>query len=182
MQADNCICRASEIVDWEMGGRTSLREAERIFDKEATSGPGRVLVLVRRGTRGVAFSNALDRCKAYPGLPAPGDARSSECIWGEVHSSVHTLLRADFAAELVDEVALDITRREEAEVRARTAETKRWVRALCKMPSLLASTEARTRYGATAGSLAGGSFGAREAGRAAAPRTACRRRRFYRAR
>jgi hypothetical protein len=130
MQTDECICRISEVVDWELGGRTSLADAKRMFDKELPSGPARVMVLIRRGRKGVTFSRAYNRCPAYPELLAYDDERCNKCIWGEVHHSVMNLLRGDFTAELVDEQVLDIQQREEAELKRRQGETKRWVRYL----------------------------------------------------
>jgi cancer susceptibility candidate protein 1 len=130
LQADECICRISEVRDWELGGRTALADAKRIFDKELASGPARVMVLIRRGQKGVAFSRAFNRCAAYPELLAYDDERCNKCIWGEVHCSVMNLLKGDFAAELVDEEVLDIQQREGAELKRRQGEAKRWVRYL----------------------------------------------------
>ena len=81
----------------------------------------------RRGTRGVALTRAFNRAKSLPPLPPHDDDRFATCIWGETHASVLTLLEARFDAELVDEVSLDITAREEAEVKRRTLEVKRQV-------------------------------------------------------
>ena len=56
VQGQECICRISEVTDWEMGGRCSDRDVQRIFDLEKEVGPGKVVAMVRRGTKGVAFS------------------------------------------------------------------------------------------------------------------------------
>jgi hypothetical protein len=90
-------------------------------------GPTRVMVLVRRGLKGVAFSSAFNRCKSYPELPRYDDERCKKCIWGETHHGVLNLLKADFSAELVDEQIQDIGQREDAELKRRQLEAKRWV-------------------------------------------------------
>lgn len=111
-----------------MGGRTSERDVERIFDVEMEVGPHKVVAMVQRGTKGVALSCALNRCDTYPELPEMDDERCRTCIWGEVHASPYALLQGEFAAELVDELELAIARREEDEQKVRVAEGKRMVR------------------------------------------------------
>lgn len=100
---------------------------ERIFDTELETGPHKVVAMVRRGVKGVAFSCALNRSDAYPELPMMDDERCRTCIWGEVHASPCALLQGDFAAELVNELEIAITRREEQEQKLRVAEAKRMV-------------------------------------------------------
>jgi hypothetical protein len=46
--ADECLCRLSEIEDWEEGGRTELHHVQRIFGKEREEGSSRVLAVMRR--------------------------------------------------------------------------------------------------------------------------------------
>eukprot|EP00198_Chlamydomonas_reinhardtii_P003323 XP_001692659.1 flagellar associated protein [Chlamydomonas reinhardtii] len=90
------------VTDWEEGGRTAPHHLARIFDKEKEDGERRVLVVMRRGAKGVAFSDALNRRPEYPALPGVGSVEAvKECelsIWGEVHASVLTLLRGQFSA------------------------------------------------------------------------------------
>ncbi|KAG2486777.1 hypothetical protein HYH03_014576 [Edaphochlamys debaryana] len=99
---DECLARVSEVTDWEEGGRTLPHHALRIFEKEKEDGERRVLVVMRRGPKGVAFSDALDRREAYPALPGVGSVEAvqatAESIFGEIHSSVLSLLRGHFAA------------------------------------------------------------------------------------
>lgn len=128
VQEKTCICRLSEVTDWEVGGRTSERDVARILETELETGPHKVVAMVRRGGKGVAFSCALNRCEAYRELPAMDDERCRTCIWGEVHASPYALLQGAFAAELVDEMELAIARREEEEQKLRVAEAKRMVR------------------------------------------------------
>ncbi|KXZ46913.1 hypothetical protein GPECTOR_39g407 [Gonium pectorale] len=96
------LVRLSEVTDWEEGGRTSPHHVERIFAKEKEDGERRVLVVVQRGAKGVAFSDALDRRETYPRLPGTESVEAvkecGETIWGEVHASVLTLLRGQFRA------------------------------------------------------------------------------------
>ena len=131
MQATQCICRVSEVRDWEAGGRTSAAHLRRIFERELETGPTKVSVLLRSGTKGVAFCKAFDRCREYPELPEYTDERRQTCLWGEVHASAHALLRGEFAAELEDEPVADIAAREEAEAKMRSLEAKRQVRGRC---------------------------------------------------
>lgn len=134
MQAQECICRLSEVTDWEVGGRTSERDVERIFATEMETGPHKVVAMVQRGTKGVALSCALNRCDGYPELPEMDDERCRTCIWGEVHASPYALLQGQFAAELVDELDIAIVRREEEEQKVRVAEAKRLVRGCGPLP------------------------------------------------
>lgn len=118
----------SEVRDWAAGGRTGAAHLHRIFDRELAAGPTKVCVLLRSGTKGVAFCKALDRCAQYPELPKYADPRRQTCIWGEVHASALALLRAEFAAELRDETVEEVAAREEAEAKRRALEAKRQVR------------------------------------------------------
>ena len=127
VQGNECICRISEVTDWEMGGRCSDRDVQRIFDLEKEAGPGRVVAMVRRGTKGVAFSKSLNRWAEYQDLPAYDTDRYTCCIWGEVHATPLALLHANFDVELIDEVEISIARREEEEQKLRVAESKRMV-------------------------------------------------------
>eukprot|EP00892_Ulva_mutabilis_P007015 jgi/Ulvmu1/4686/UM002_0417.1 len=120
-----CICRLSEVTDWEAGGRSSEQDVARIFEMELETGPLKVLAMVRRGTKGVALSCALNRCEAYPELPAMDNERCRTCIWGEVHASPYALLQGAFSAELVDELELAIALREEEDQKLRVAEARR---------------------------------------------------------
>jgi hypothetical protein len=132
VQGKECICRISEVIDWEMGGRCSSRDIQRIFDLEKEVGPGKVVAMVRRGMKGVTFSKSLNRCEAYQDLPAYDTDRYASCIWGEVHATPLALLHAQFDVELVDEVEIHIARREEEDQKLRVAESKRMVRGFIK--------------------------------------------------
>lgn len=128
MQASECICRVAEVHDWELGGRTSTADLERIFSNELETGPNKVMTVLRTGNRGVAFCKALNRCATWPELPRYDDERKKTCIWGEAHASLLALLEAKFEAELTDEVVLEIAQREEDAAKRRSAEAKRVVR------------------------------------------------------
>ncbi|CAD7699961.1 unnamed protein product, partial [Ostreobium quekettii] len=82
---DECLFRTSEITDWEAGGRTEAKHVERIFSKEKGEGARRVQVVVRRGEKGVAFCEALDRCETYPELPGYDSQEYAEHLYGRVH-------------------------------------------------------------------------------------------------
>ncbi|KIY95176.1 flagellar associated protein, partial [Monoraphidium neglectum] len=91
-----CCCRLSEVTDWEEGGRTGPGHAARIFSKERDSGERRVLLAVREGTEGVAFSDAPDR---GAGPPQPPDFESVEAVVaaakdprGQLHFDLPSLL------------------------------------------------------------------------------------------
>jgi hypothetical protein len=127
MQANECICRISEVLDWDQGGRTSQADLDRIFAKELECGKTRVSAVIRSGTKGIAFCKALNRCATYPVLPPYTDSRRATCIWGELHTSLRALTKADFSAELVDETVLDIATNEDLEAKRRSAESKRVV-------------------------------------------------------
>lgn len=127
VQGKECICRISEVTDWEMGGRCSDRDVQRIFDLEKEAGPGRVVAMVRRGMKGVAFSKSLNRWEEYQDLPAYDTDRYTCCIWGEVHATPLALLHTKFDVELIDEVEISIARREAEEQKIRVAESKRMV-------------------------------------------------------
>lgn len=169
LQAQECICRLSEVTDWEVGGRTSERDVERIFDTELETGPNKVVAMVQRGTKGVALSCALNRCESYPELPEVDDERCRTCIWGEVHASPYALLQGEFTAEVVDELEVAIARREEEDQKVRAAEAKRLV-----CPVRLRSGAGRSissvegpwgcAHGLTGGMAAGGAGGAGKEG------------------
>jgi hypothetical protein len=127
LQAQDCICRISEVTDWEMGGRCSDRDVQRIFSQEMETGPGKVVAIIRRGRKGVAFSKSLNRQDEYQELPEYETERCTKCVWGEVHASPLALLNANFDVELLDEVEIEIARREEEDQKIRVAETKRLV-------------------------------------------------------
>lgn len=65
----------SQVTDWEVDGRTELDQLVRIFAKEKTSGDKRVLPVLRRGDRGVAFCDALNKLPAYPAVSEPAGRR-----------------------------------------------------------------------------------------------------------
>jgi hypothetical protein len=131
VQANECICRISEVHDWDMGGRTSAADVGRIFDKELEAGPTMVSTVLRTGSNGVAFCKAFNHCTVYPEIPEYSDSRRATCIWGEPHASLLALIRADFAAELTDEVVLEVAAREEEEGKRRSVEAKRLVCPCC---------------------------------------------------
>ena len=91
---DECICRISEITDWEGGGRTEQHHLERIFTKEKDTGQRRVLVVIRRGGKGVAFSEALDRLESYSDLPGYDTPEYAEHLYGHLHINLVALLEA----------------------------------------------------------------------------------------
>ena len=67
-EPDEAICRISEVLDWEEGGRTELSQLERIFEKEKEDGERRVLAVIRRGTKvGVGGRGVL---VAKTGIPS----------------------------------------------------------------------------------------------------------------
>ncbi|GLC60963.1 hypothetical protein PLESTB_001700500 [Pleodorina starrii] len=107
---DEALARLSEVVDWEEGGRTQPQHVARIFDKEKEDGERRVLVVMRRGAKGVAFCDALDRREEYPRLPGTESVEAvracGETVFGEVHASVLTLLRGQFAVPGANDSAL----------------------------------------------------------------------------
>ncbi|KAJ9511989.1 hypothetical protein QJQ45_004409 [Haematococcus lacustris] len=94
---DECIARISEVADWEAGGRTELRQVERVFAKEREDGERRVLAVIRRGTRGVAFTDALNKREQYPALPGHETVESVRAcfnaVYGEVHASLLALMK-----------------------------------------------------------------------------------------
>ncbi|KAL6760467.1 hypothetical protein V8C86DRAFT_3018008 [Haematococcus lacustris] len=94
---DECIARISEVADWEAGGRTELRHVERVFAKEREDGERRVLAVIRRGKRGVAFTDALDKRDQYPALPGHETVESVRAcfnaVYGEVHASLLALMK-----------------------------------------------------------------------------------------
>ncbi|EFJ46480.1 hypothetical protein VOLCADRAFT_92992 [Volvox carteri f. nagariensis] len=99
-EPDEALARLSEVVDWEEGGRTQPQHVARIFTKEKEDGERRVLAVMRRGAKGVAFSDALDKREEYPRLPGVESVEAvkacGETIFGEVHASVLSLLRGQF--------------------------------------------------------------------------------------
>jgi cancer susceptibility candidate protein 1 len=86
-----------QVLDWEEGGRTEYDHVLRVFSKEKEDGERRVLAVVRRGSRGFAFCDALDRRPALPALPSHENVESvktcMETVWGEVHAGLLTLLK-----------------------------------------------------------------------------------------
>ena len=86
-----------QVLDWEEGGRTEQSHLDRIFSKEKEDGERRVLAVMRRGDRGFAFCDALDRRAELPVLPGHESAESVQAcmgsVWGEVHASLPTLLK-----------------------------------------------------------------------------------------
>lgn len=48
MGAEHCLCRISEVTDWEEGGRTELSHLQRIFAKERQDADRKVLAVVRQ--------------------------------------------------------------------------------------------------------------------------------------
>lgn len=94
---DECLVRISEVSDWEEGGRTELKHVDRVFTKEKEDGERRVLAVIRRGAKGVAFSDALDKREEYPHLIGHGSVEDvqacMETAWGEVHASLLSLLK-----------------------------------------------------------------------------------------
>lgn len=60
---DVALVRLSEVADWEEGGRTSNAAAARIFSKEATEGPRRVLI-ARREVR-LDWGEGWRKCLAH---------------------------------------------------------------------------------------------------------------------
>ncbi|GAX81362.1 hypothetical protein CEUSTIGMA_g8793.t1 [Chlamydomonas eustigma] len=95
--SEECIARISEVLDWEEGGRTEYSHVLRVFSKEKEDGERRVLAVVRRGSRGFAFCDALDKRPALPALPGHESVESvkacMETVWGEVHAGLLTLLK-----------------------------------------------------------------------------------------
>ena len=75
IQADECICRISEVTDWEAGGRCEMENLVPIFDMELDQGSTKVLVVMRRGLNGVALTRAFNRCQELPELPEYDDDR-----------------------------------------------------------------------------------------------------------
>mmetsp|Transcript_31025 Transcript_31025/g.68839 ORF Transcript_31025/g.68839 Transcript_31025/m.68839 type:complete len:672 (-) Transcript_31025:511-2526(-) len=96
-KAEECIARISEVLDWEEGGRTEQRHLERIFSKEKEDGERRVLAVMQRSTRGVAFCDALDKREELPALPGHETVESVQAcmdtVWGEVHANLMSLLK-----------------------------------------------------------------------------------------
>ncbi|GIL57326.1 hypothetical protein Vafri_12587 [Volvox africanus] len=123
---DEAIARLSEVVDWEEGGRTLPQHVARIFDKEKEDGERRVLAVMRRGVKGVAYCDALDKREEYPRLPGTESVEAvkacGETIFGEVHASVLALLRGHFAVPGAAEspLALRLTASSESLELART--------------------------------------------------------------
>ncbi|GMH38615.1 hypothetical protein BSKO_06499 [Bryopsis sp. KO-2023] len=90
--SEECLCRISEVLDWEAGGRTEAKHVERVFNMEKESGDRRVLVIMRRGEKGVAFSPAYDALDEYVDVPGYDTQEYEETVFGEVHASVINLL------------------------------------------------------------------------------------------
>ena len=88
---DCCVCRVSEIKDFE---RTLLSDAELIFSKEKVEptsyGSGNVFSLLRI-KKGITFVDALDKHEGYQGLPDPAVGLD---VYGMYHHDPLTLLDA----------------------------------------------------------------------------------------
>ena len=110
VQTSECICRVSEVRDWEAGGRTSAADLDRIFDRELEAGGTKVTVLLRTGAKGVAFCKALNRCEEYPVLPAYEDDRRATCIWGEVCGIITTALTSSTLSMIVNKTRMSSPR------------------------------------------------------------------------
>ncbi|MEW5296739.1 MAG: hypothetical protein WDW36_000001 [Sanguina aurantia] len=97
--ADEIIVRISEVLDWEEGGRTEEAHALRIFAREREEGARRVLAVMQRGTKGIAFCDALDKRFEYPALPGLSTVEAvqatSAAVYGTMHSGLLSLLRGD---------------------------------------------------------------------------------------
>lgn len=97
-----CICRVSQILDWEEGGRTEALHVERIFGKEKLDGPRKVLSIIQRGTRGVAFCDCFDQHESFHALPGTATLEevkiAMDCVLGEVHANSLALLTGNFAS------------------------------------------------------------------------------------
>lgn len=50
---NECLCRVSEILDWEAGGRTEPKHLDRIFKREQQDGSCKVMVIMRRVSHGM---------------------------------------------------------------------------------------------------------------------------------
>ncbi|KAK9828512.1 hypothetical protein WJX72_000473 [[Myrmecia] bisecta] len=94
-----CICRISEVLDWEGQGRTEPTHCQRIFTKEKEEGPRRVLPVMHRGTKGAAFCEALDKREAWPVLPEYGMPEYEGSVVGEIHASFLSLLAGSDTAQ-----------------------------------------------------------------------------------
>eukprot|EP01025_Chloroclados_australasicus_P048800 TRINITY_DN5539_c0_g2_i4.p1 TRINITY_DN5539_c0_g2~~TRINITY_DN5539_c0_g2_i4.p1 ORF type:complete len:701 (-),score=83.62 TRINITY_DN5539_c0_g2_i4:171-2273(-) len=90
---DECIARISEIVDWEDGGRTEAKHVRRVFTKERETGDQKVLCVIRRGVKGVAYCDALDKRETYLPLPGYDTLDYEESVYGEVHCSLVSLIQ-----------------------------------------------------------------------------------------
>ena len=86
-----------QVLDWEEGGRTEQSHLDRIFSKEKEDGEKRVLAVMKRGDRGFAFCDALDRRPELPALPGHESSEAVQAcmdtLWGEVHAGLPTLLK-----------------------------------------------------------------------------------------
>lgn len=103
MGPEVCLCRMSKVVDWIEGGRTEAAHVKRIFSREHSSGPHQVSVLMRRGTKGVAFADALDKNKDCPTVPEYGMPEYDSKPLGRLHASIPALLSASAALQEVPE-------------------------------------------------------------------------------
>jgi len=118
---DECIMRLHEILDWEAGGRTEARHVHRIFSKEKEEGPRKVLSVIRRGTKGAAFVDALESRMQYTELPAYTTVEYEDTIYGECHASLLTLLRGTVNEKFQgSDLALTLCATEDSLNRART--------------------------------------------------------------
>ncbi|KAF5835664.1 hypothetical protein DUNSADRAFT_7024 [Dunaliella salina] len=94
---DECIARISPVTDWEAGGRTEPHHLQRIFTKEKEDGERRVLAVIQRGTKGIAYINALDKHQTFNALPGHESVDAVQActntVWGEVHACLLSLLK-----------------------------------------------------------------------------------------
>ncbi|KAL0027060.1 hypothetical protein WJX79_002717 [Trebouxia sp. C0005] len=94
-----CLCRISQVNDWEEGGRIEVRHVDRIFTKEQPSGPHQVQALMRRGLKGVALTDALDTRASCPALPQYGSPEYDNTFLDRLHASIPALLSASAAQD-----------------------------------------------------------------------------------
>jgi len=94
---DECIARISPVTDWEAGGRTEPHHLQRIFTKEKEDGERRVLAVIQKGTKGIAYINTLDKHETFNALPGHESVDALQActntVWGEVHACLLSLLK-----------------------------------------------------------------------------------------
>ncbi|KAL3158441.1 hypothetical protein ABBQ38_010675 [Trebouxia sp. C0009 RCD-2024] len=103
MGPEVCLCRISKVVDWTEGGRTEAAHVKRIFSREHSSGPHQVSALMRRGVKGVAFADALDKNKDCPAVPEYGMPEYDSKPLGRLYASMPALLSSTAALQEVAE-------------------------------------------------------------------------------